>query len=118
MINTIAQINESLKANGRDIGTAFGGDYETAIRFEVLSFYKGNKVHAGFTTIATGINIPEGDRQPNAIKVGGTVSYSPMCNGNGQRVGQRHPNLDTDTITCKKCIKQTEAIESHWMMRA
>lgn len=44
------------------------------------------------------------------MAIGTEFSYAPVCNGNGQRKG-RGParGLDTDRVTCKKCLAYLEA---------
>lgn len=38
-------------------------------------------------------------------RIGDSFSTHAPCNGNGQQVGQIIRNLDTNAITCQKCLK-------------
>jgi hypothetical protein len=41
---------------------------------------------------------------PRRFQVGGYASISPLCNGNGQFTGSVVENLDTDSVTCQRCL--------------
>jgi hypothetical protein len=48
----------------------------------------------------------DGPEVAGQTKIGGIHSIHGACNGNGQRNGTVLDKLDTDAITCTKCLKR------------
>lgn len=46
-----------------------------------------------------------GQHKPGTYKVGDVFSAHTPCNSNGQHTGTPFKGLDTDAITCSKCLK-------------
>jgi hypothetical protein len=45
-----------------------------------------------------------GTHKPGTYRVGSVFLAHAICNGNGQNVATAHKGLDTDAITCAKCL--------------
>lgn len=48
--------------------------------------------------------------KPNMYRIGSYLSVHAVCNGNGQHTGTVYDQLDTDAITCTKCLRRLEEL--------
>jgi len=96
---TLAQINEKLGGRVRSWG-----------KYNLLeSFAVGSQSQRYGTSPKTHIlrlEVVTEDREPKrgTYKLGDTLSAHALCMTNGQHTGRAYPGVDTDSITCSKCL--------------
>jgi hypothetical protein len=87
-------------------------DYTLEQRYAVGSQSKrwsnSPKTHLLITQRVTAADWTDGPVDRRSYKVGDTFSAYTPCNSNGQHTGTVFAKLDTDAITCTKCLKYLE----------
>jgi hypothetical protein len=100
-MKTLAQFNATPRRHD-------WGKYTLETRYAVGSqsrrWTSSPKVHL----LRTEVVVEDRDPQPGTYKLGGTFSAHAPCNSNGQHTGTVFAKLDTDAITCARCLKAVQ----------
>jgi hypothetical protein len=109
---TLAQIN------ARYASTRTWGQYTLASRYVVgrNGHQNGRRGTAGAKLHLLRIEVvtaEAGEHKPGTYKVGQTFSTQGSCAANGQHTGVAMADLDTDKVTCQKCLRALGRIAAH-----
>jgi len=98
-VPTLAAINEKLGGRVRE-----WGKYTLVTSYAVGSqsqrYGSSPKTHVLRIEKVT----EDRDPQPRTYKLGDTLAAAALCNGNGQHTGRAYPGVDTDRVSCTKCL--------------